>query len=62
MNWTADDIAVALGDLAEALSTAPTAEQVARLTAQLSRRERAVLALFFERLADLESGSEALAS
>ncbi|MDR6972956.1 hypothetical protein [Leifsonia shinshuensis] len=62
MNWTADDIAAALGDLAEALSTAPTAEQVARLTAQLSRRERAVLALFFERLADLESGSEALAS
>lgn len=58
---TADDIAAALGDLADRLPAAPTVEQLAPIVARLSRRERAVLALVFERLAE-ESGGEQLSA
>ncbi|WP_285115648.1 hypothetical protein [Leifsonia sp. fls2-241-R2A-40a] len=51
MTRTADDVALAVSLLADALPDVPTAEQVVPIVARLSRRERAVLALFFERLA-----------
>ncbi|GAA2055730.1 hypothetical protein [Leifsonia soli] len=55
---TADEIAAALGDLADRLSAAPTVEQLAPIVARLSRRERAVLALVFERLAEEPAGEQ----
>ncbi|MGO4593980.1 hypothetical protein AB4Z18_09170 [Leifsonia sp. 2TAF2] len=50
MSLTADDITAVLGEFAGRFETEPTVEQVAPLIAGLTRRERAVLALFFERL------------
>lgn len=55
MTQTADDLAEALADLAGALVVEPTTEQLAPVLAPLSRRERAVVALFFERLAEREA-------
>jgi hypothetical protein len=45
--------------LAGSLPGEPTADQVAPLLTGLSRRERAVVALFFERLAEGERGLSA---
>ena len=59
MSKTADDLARAVAELAGSLPGEPTAEQVAPLLAGLSRRERAVVALFFESLAEGERGLSA---
>ena len=53
---TPDDLARAVADLAGALADEPTPEQLAPLLAGMNRRERAVVALFFERLAEDERG------
>ena len=53
MQITADDIALALIVAADRAGD-PTPEQLAPILARLSRRERAVVAGFFERLADQE--------
>ena len=54
MNWTADDIANRVAELAGTLPGEPTPEQLRPLLAPLSRRDRAVITLFFERLAKTE--------
>lgn len=57
MSLTADDVTAALGAVAGRLEAEPTVEQLASLLAGLTRRERAVLALFFERLTEREGGA-----
>jgi hypothetical protein len=61
MLGTADDIALALVRIADRRGE-PTVEHLAPLLSGLSRRERAVLAGFFERLAEEERAAPVASS